>query len=227
MDALLKLCNENSLLLIEDAAQAHGSMIRDQKSGSFGNAGAFSLYPTKNMFAGAEGGLITTNDEDLYEKIKLFMNHGQVQKYVHTTLGFNFRMAEINACIARYALSQLDEWNAKRRENAKFLSDNLEGVGDIIVPSVPTDYTHVYHQYTIRTSRRDELIERFKQENIGFGIFYGTPVHLQPYYQSLGYTDSLPNTEKIAQQVISLPIHPGLTTEQLEFLGQIIKETFS
>jgi dTDP-4-amino-4,6-dideoxygalactose transaminase len=226
MPALQEICTENNLLLIEDAAQAHGSAINNQKSGSFGIANAFSLYPTKNMYSGAEGGLITTNEEELYEKIKLFMNHGQAQKYIHTALGFNFRMAEINACIARYALSQLDDWNAKRRENASYLSENLNGVGDIIVPFVPEGYTHVYHQYTIRSGQRDKIAEALKENHIGFGIHYATPVHLQPYYQSLGYEDSLPITEQICHEVISIPVHPALTEDQLAFLVQTIKNVF-
>jgi len=225
MPYLQEICAENNLMLFEDAAQAHGAAINGKKSGTYGLGAGFSLYPTKNMFDGGEGGLITSNDAAFFDKIKLFMQHGQSQKYIHSALGYNFRMAEVNAVIARYSLSKLDESNSKRRENAKFLCDNLKTIPDLILPNTPVNYTHVYHQFTLRTPKRDALMEAFKKEKIGFGIHYGTPIHLQPYYKALGYTCSLPITEQVCKEVISIPIHPAVSQDQLQFLVEIIKKT--
>jgi len=224
MKHLGEICDRRGLALLEDAAQAHGASIGASKAGTFGKMAVFSLYPTKNMFAGGEGGLITTDDEAVFEKIKLLVNHGQSHKYLHTDLGFNFRMPEINAVVAKYSLSQLETWTRQRNGNAARLLEGLEGVGGITLPTTPPGYRHVYHQFTIKTEGRTDLIQKLQEGGIGYGIHYGLPIHLQPYYlnQHLHHVD-LTLTEKIAKQVLSLPIHQRLTEEQIDFVIAALK----
>lgn len=221
---LQKIAKEKNLVLIEDSCQAHGAEIDDKKAGTFGIAGAFSLYPTKNMYAGGEGGLITTDDDDLYQKINRFVNHGQKEKYVHTDFGYNFRMMNVAAICAKYSLSVLEENNKKRIDNAKILNDILGDVPGITVPTHPKNYKHVYHQYTIRSDKRDALSEELIKNQIGFGIHYKIPIHQQPYYTNMGYKDVLPNTEKACAEVISLPVHPLLSPEQVQFVAETVKK---
>ncbi len=226
MDRLHEICEDMDLFLIEDACQAHGAEYRSEKAGSLGLAGVFSLYPTKNMYCGGEGGLITTNDEDFYEKICEFMNHGQKAKYQHESLGYNFRLQETNAVVARYALENLDAWNAQRQENAAFYNKSFQDIEGISNPIAPEYCKHVYHQYTIQVDNRDTLVGKFQENNIGFGIHYNTPIHLQPYYQSLNYQDKLPVTEECAEKVISLPNHPFMIEEEKEEVASVVQSAF-
>jgi dTDP-4-amino-4,6-dideoxygalactose transaminase len=227
MDPILQICNEYNLLLLEDAAQAHGAKYKGKSAGSFGWAAGFSLYPTKNMFAGGEGGLITTNSADTFEKVSLYMNHGQAKRYYHTTIGYNFRMAEINAVVAQYALRMLDTWNAQRRMNAKILSDLLSKNSKITVPSVPKYAEHVFHQYTIRIPNRDKVAAALQAADIGFGIHYGVAIHQQPVYANECKNLVLPETEKAVKEVLSLPIHPAVTEEQLHEIANVIIKALS
>jgi len=229
MKAIKEICEDHDIKLIEDAAQAHGAKINDKRSGSFGYGAGFSLYPTKNMFAGGEGGLITTNDEELFKKVNLIMNHGQSKKYYHTRLGYNFRLAEINGVLARYSLNKIEEWNEKRRENAEYLTKKLDNVDQIELPTIPNGYRHVYHQYTIKVkaSLRQKVINALEHNDIGYGIHYAIPIHQQPYYKDLGYDKiNLPITERLAEEVLSLPIHPLLEKIQLDFVAKTIKNCF-
>ncbi|MBD3350002.1 MAG: aminotransferase DegT [Candidatus Lokiarchaeota archaeon] len=223
-DVINKIANENDLILIEDSCQAHGAELKNKKAGSFGVCGAFSLYPTKNMYCGGEGGLVVTDNTDIYNRVNRFVNHGQSKKYVHEELGLNFRMPAISGVCGKYSLSVLDKNNRKRIKNAELYDDLFENVEGIITPTKSEDYKHVYHQYTIRVENRDEIVEQLIKNNIGFGIHYKIPIHQQPYYKRLGYGDSLPETEKAAAQVLSLPIHPLLSEEQIQFVARIIKK---
>ncbi len=228
MKAINNIAEENGLIVLEDAAQAHGATIDGKKAGSFGKAAGFSLYPTKNMFAGGEGGLITTNDDKMFKEMNLYMNHGQSKKYHHTKLGFNFRLAEINGVLARYSLHQVDEWNQKREENANHLSNLLADIQSLETPVNPKGFTHVHHQYTIKVlgAKREKLIAVLQDNNIGYGIHYAIPIHKQPYYKEIGYeTVSLPNTEKLCKQVLSLPIHPLVEEKHLDYISKIIHDT--
>lgn len=225
-DEISKIAKQNNLLIIEDACQAHGAEFKGKKAGSFGIASAFSLYPTKNMNCGGEGGLITTNDEEIFKKIDRFVNHGQSEKYVHPEIGFNMRMQNINGIIARYSLKNLDKNNARRIEIAKIYNDLLGNIEGIVLPTCNNDYKHVYHQYTIRTNKRDKIAEELAKNEIGYGIHYKIPIHKQLLYKELGYNDKLPETEKVASEVISLPIHPELSEEQIHFVVDVIKKLF-
>lgn len=232
MDEINKIAISHDLIVIEDAAQAHGAAVGGKNAGNLGVAGAFSLYPTKNMFAGGEGGLITTNSEDLYNKLKLYINHGQSKKYIHSSLGYNFRLGEINATIALHSLNNIEKWNATRNSNAQKLNSLLEDLvsqNKLITPTTPSGYTHVFHQYTLKISNnlRDSLAEFLSENDIGYGIHYAIPVHKQPYYLEIGYENvSLPITEKLSESVISLPIHPLISEEQIEYISKIIYNFF-
>lgn len=214
MQPMLELAEKHNLVVIEDACQSHGATYQGKRVGSFGT-GAFSLYPTKNMTS-AEGGMITTDDENFAAECRIIRQHGMRRRYYHDDLGFNFRMTDVHAAIGLEQLKKLERFNAARQANAAFLSEHLTGVE---VPQAPEGYVHVYHQYTVRVpdGRRDALVQHLQEKGIGFGIYYPVPVHQQSYYvNELGYDQSLPEAERAAQEVLSLPVHPGLSPADLE-----------
>jgi perosamine synthetase len=212
MEAIVDIAERHGLALIEDACQAHGAAIRGKKVGSFGT-GCFSFYPSKNMTT-AEGGMITTDDETIAERARLIRNHGQSQLYVHQAMGYNYRMTELQAALGLVQLAKLPVWTQKRIENAAYLSQRLSNV---ITPKVREGYRHVFHQYTVRLAQdRDGALERLNQAGIGARVYYPLPVHQQPLYRQLGYQDSLPVAERASQEVLSLPVHPALSEEELD-----------
>lgn len=223
MKELVKICHENSLVLIEDACQAHGAEYQGKKVGSFG-IGCFSFYPTKNMTTG-EGGIITTDDEDIAQKARMIRNHGQKERYLHEILGYNYRMTDIAAALGICQLEKLDEFNRKRIENARFLTKEISNIKGLIPPFVAPEVKHVFHQFTIKVTKdfgltRDELRQRLSEKGIGSAVYYPLPIHKQPLYQEFGYNDNLPISEKVAHEVLSLPVHPSLTMEDLEYIVQ-------
>jgi perosamine synthetase len=212
MAAIMDIAARHGLAVIEDACQAHGATVNARKVGSFG-VGCFSFYATKNCTT-AEGGLITTDDDELADRARLIRNHGQRQRYYHEAIGYNFRMTELQAAIGLVQLGKLERFTAARRANAEYLSQRLEGV---IVPHEAPGCRHVYHQYTIRVPHgRDELAAHLRERSIATGVYYPLPVHKQVAYQRLGYTDHLPVAEKVCREVLSLPVHPALTHEDLD-----------
>jgi dTDP-4-amino-4,6-dideoxygalactose transaminase len=214
MDAIQAIADKHGLVIIEDACQSHGASFNSQRVGSFGT-GCFSLYPTKNMTS-AEGGMITTNDEAFDTECRIVRQHGMRTRYYHDDLGFNFRMTDVHAAIGLEQLKKLPEFNAARQRNAEFYSEHMTGV---VVPQVMAGADHVYHQFTIRVpaGQRDAMLEHLKENEIGCGVYYPVPVHQQNYYtKDLGYSQSLPVTEKLAQEVLSLPVHPALGPADLE-----------
>jgi dTDP-4-amino-4,6-dideoxygalactose transaminase len=222
MDPIMKIADKHGLVVIEDACQSHGAEYKGEKVGSFGT-GTFSLYPTKNITSG-EGGMITTNDPLIDEKCRVLRQHGMRKRYYHDELGYNFRMTDVHAAIGLAQLKKLDKFNAQRRANAKFLSENLKGV---TVPYVPEGQTHVFHQYTIRVSggKRDALRTYLNDHGVGSEVYYPVPIHQQSFYVSdLGYKDKLPETEKAAQEVLSLPVHPALSSADLETIVSTVNE---
>jgi dTDP-4-amino-4,6-dideoxygalactose transaminase len=222
MDPIMSLAEKHGLAVIEDACQSHGATYKGKKVGSFGT-GTFSLYPTKNMTSG-EGGMITTNDSAIDEKSRVLRQHGMRVRYYHDELGFNFRMTDIHAAIGLAQLQKLEQFNAKRQANAKFLSENLKGV---VTPYVPEGCTHVFHQYTIRVpdGKRDALRAHLQEKGVGSEVYYPVPIHKQNYYvKELGYNQTLPETEKAATEVLSLPVHAGLTPSDLEVIVSAVNE---
>lgn len=224
MDPILGIAEKHDLVVIEDAAQSHAASYMGKIVGSMGT-GAFSLYPTKNMTS-AEGGMITTNDEGLDEECRIIRQHGMRRRYYHDDLGYNFRMTDVHAAIGLEQLKKLARFNEARQRNANFLSEHLQGV---IVPTEPEGYEHVYHQYTIRVpvEKRDALIEHMQTNEVGVGVYYPVPIHLQGYYvNELGYNVRLPEAERAAQEVISLPVHPGLSMADLETIVSTVNLFF-
>jgi dTDP-4-amino-4,6-dideoxygalactose transaminase len=224
MDKIMKIAKKHNLVVIEDACQAHGASIKNKKVGSFGT-GCFSFYPTKNMTTG-EGGMITTNSKEIYEKAKLLRNHGMKVRYYHEILGFNFRMTEIAAAIGIEQLKKLDFFNEKRIKNAEFYNKNIKKEG-IILPKVRKNYKHVFHQYTLRVTEkcpktREEIIEILKNEGIQTSIYYHLPIYKQKPYLDLGFNEELPVTERLCEEVLSIPVYATLTQKDLRKIASII-----
>jgi dTDP-4-amino-4,6-dideoxygalactose transaminase len=222
MDPILRLAEKHGLAIIEDACQSHGAGYKNGKVGSFGT-GAFSLYPTKNITSG-EGGMITTNDPAIDEKSRVIRQHGMRRRYYHDELGYNFRMTDLHAAIGLAQLQKLGKFNSQRQSNAKFLSENLKGV---TAPHIPDGLSHVFHQYTIRVSggKRDALRTYLNEHGVGSEVYYPVPIHQQSFYVSdLGYKDSLPETEKAALEVLSLPVHAALSPSDLETIVSTLNE---
>jgi len=223
MDPILEIAKKHDLYVIEDACQAHGAEYKGRKVGSIGDIGCFSFYPTKNLGAYGDGGFITTNNEELAERLKLLRNYGQIERYNHAIKGYNSRLDEIQAAILRVKLKRLDKWNELRRRNAKLYS---ELIGEkVIVPFERENSTHVYHLYVIRTKQRDELRKWLKSRGILTDVHYPTPIHLQKAYADLGLGEgSLPVTEKYANEILSLPMFPELTEEEISHIADAINE---
>lgn len=217
MDALGKLASDRGLNLFEDAAQAHGATWHGRPVGTFGRFAMFSLYPTKNMTSG-EGGMVSTSDAEVERRLRLLRNQGMERQYENELIGFNARMTNLHAAIGRVQLRKVQAWTMQRQRNAAFLSENLLGV---TVPRVADAATHVYHQYTIRVAEgRDELAAALRSEyNIGTGIYYPIPNHRLP---SFARNENLPETERASAAVLSLPVHPSLTQEQLERIATAV-----
>lgn len=214
MRELEKLAADRGVALYEDAAQAHGASLDGRPVGSFGEFAMFSLYPTKNMTSG-EGGMVTTATDDIARRVKLLRNQGMERQYENEVVGFNARMTDIHAAIGRVQLTKVDGWTKTRQQNAAFLDQNLQGV---VVPPVAEGAVHVYHQYTIRVvDDRNGFVKALKEEhNVGSGVYYPIPNHrlpsLAPYAPGL----DLPETERAAREVVSLPVHPSLTQADLD-----------
>jgi len=223
MDEIMDIVDEYNLILIEDCAQAHGAEYCSQKVGTFGDVAIFSFYPTKNMTTG-EGGIVLTSNKEIMERARLLVNHGQSSRYYHEILGYNYRMTNIAAAIGLVQLEKLDTFNKQRQENAAYLTDNLNNLEYIEVPQVPKNYFHSFHQYTIKVEQREQLISCLQEKEIGYGVHYPIPVYKQPFYQKQGYDRlNLPVCEELSKKVISLPVHPSLSKEDLKLIVETIK----
>ncbi len=234
MRSIMQLAEAHGLYVIEDACQAHAAAIEGKPVGSFGTA-CFSFYPTKNMTTG-EGGMVTTNDPAIAERIRVLRNQGQAQRYVQTALGFNMRMTNLQAAIGLAQLPKLERFTEQRIANARFLTEGLGGA--VKTPIAQSGYRHVYHQYTIRVPhKRDTWAAKLHERGIGTGVHYPLPVYAQPFYQTstsrfrlahpsnTGETPtSLPATEAAARQVLSLPVHPALSENDL---ATIVREVLA
>ena len=224
MDRINEIAEKYGLTVIEDAAQAHGATFNGTPVGSMGDMACFSFYPTKNMTT-SEGGIITTNDEELAENARIFRAHGASIRYHHSEIGYNFRMTDISAAIGLAQLDKIDDFNCKRIENAAYLNEGLSDVDGIITPYCADGSKHVYHQYTIRVEKgdRDDWVDIINDCGVGTGIHYPIPLYNQPIYKSLGFEGYCPNAELAADNVISLPVHPSLTKEDLDLVIEAVK----
>ncbi len=222
MDRIVPIAERHGLAVVEDAAQAHAAALDGRPVGSFGAAGCFSFYPTKNMHS-LEGGMVTTADAELARKLRLLRNQGMEARYQNEIVGANMRMTDVAAAIGRVQLTQLAGWTDKRRANAAYLDERLNGV---VTPPVAEGAKHVYHQYTVRvTGDRDAFQAGLKELGIGNAVYYPTPIHrLRPYLNEDGTPGpwKLPETDRAADEVVSLPIFPALTTEELDRIAEAV-----
>jgi perosamine synthetase len=215
--AIKAIADKHGLLLFEDAAQAHAASVDGIPVGAWGIAGSFSFYPTKNMTSG-EGGMITTSSDEVARVARLLRNQGMERRYENEVVGFNTRMTDIHAAIGRVQLTKLAGWTAKRQANAAFLSANLEGV---VTPPTAPGAVHVFHQYTIRVvdHDRDAFVDELTKRGVGSGVYYPTPIHRLPSFR---LDLELPETELATTQVVSLPVYPSLTENELETIVETV-----
>ncbi len=224
LTALRALADKHHLLLIEDCAQAHGARDHDRIVGTVGDLASFSFYPTKNLGAYGDGGAVITNDAGYADRLRRLRNYGQTQRYHHAERGMNSRLDELQAAILGVKLAHLDEHNQTRRSLAAAYDEHLRGV---TIPVVRTDAYHVYHLYVVRHPNRDALMAALKANGVGTLIHYPLPIHLQPAYADLGYRPgSLPVTEKIAGEIVSLPMYIGLTAADIEIIAEAVSRSF-
>lgn len=219
------IAERRGLLLLEDACQAHGATIDGVKTGALGVSATFSFYPTKNITTG-EGGMVTAPDPEVAQQVHLLRQHGAEHRYRHDIVGYNFRMTEIAAAIGLAQLPKLDGFNVARRRNARLLNDGLRGVAGIRTPVERPGFEHVFHQYTVVVDRnRDRLQERLRELGVGSAVHYPIPVHRQPAYLKLGYGEaSLPVAERMADSVLSLPVHPALSEPDLDRIIESVRQ---
>ena len=225
MDPILQFAREHDLLVIEDAAQAHGAKYKGRKVGTLGHAGCFSFYPGKNLGAFGEAGAVVTDNLELQEKIRVLRDHGQVRKYHHAMVGWNCRMDGIQAAVLSVKLQHLESGNSLRRAHALQYDEVFDGMDEVVTPFAAPYAQHVYHIYAIRVQERDEVMWFLQEKGIQCGVHYPIPVHLQKAYRSLGYTaGALPMSERTALEFISLPMFPELTEAQVQTVALGVKE---
>jgi dTDP-4-amino-4,6-dideoxygalactose transaminase len=228
MSALMQLASRHDLRVIEDAAQAHGARRDGRLAGTSGLAGAFSFYPGKNLGAMGDAGALVTNDGEVAAKVRALREHGQTAKYQHGYEGWTARLDTIQALVLARKLPLLDGWNAQRRTTAASYTDALAGVGDIVTPAVPQGSEPVWHLYVIRTASRDRLAEHLRTHGIGTGIHYPDPPHLIAPYAHLGYgRGSFPESERLADEALSLPMFPGMDAEDIAAVVHAISAFFN
>jgi dTDP-4-amino-4,6-dideoxygalactose transaminase len=221
MDAVMAIARRHNLRVIEDCAQSFGADIRGRKTGSFGDAGCFSFYPSKNLGAFGDGGLVTLSDPGLGEKIRVLRNHGSKGAYRHESIGFNSRLDELQAGILLVKFSRIDVYNGKRRENASFYNKYISD--SVLKPVEKQGMTHVYHQYTIRSPKRDDIKKRLNDAGVSSVVYYPIPLHLQEAMGFLGHRKGdFPVSEEAAASVLSLPMYPELEEKTIREIAEII-----
>ncbi|MEW6696846.1 MAG: DegT/DnrJ/EryC1/StrS family aminotransferase [Bacillota bacterium] len=221
MPAIMAVANKHNLVVVEDCAQAHGAAYQGQPVGNFGKAAAFSFYPTKNMTAG-EGGMVVTGDPAMAEKVRILVNQGQRKRYHHELVGYNYRMTNIHAAIGLEQLKKLGMFNEKRKKHAKFYEDFI--INPLLQkPQAPPDRTHVYHQYTLKVTNRDDFAAYLTENGIGYGIHYPLIIPAQPAYRNMPCSaGTWQEAENLASSCISIPVHPALTESNLSTIVETI-----
>ncbi|OHB59830.1 MAG: transcriptional regulator [Planctomycetes bacterium RBG_13_44_8b] len=213
MDPIMEIAGKYNLTVIEDAAQSISSKYKGRKAGSIGTAGCFSFFPSKNLGAAGDGGMVVTNDEQLYNRLKIMRDHGQEPKYYHKYVGGNFRLDPIQAAVLLVKLQYLDGWSEARRRNAAFYNKNFAGTV-VETPYISPDCVSIYNQYVVRVPKRDKLFAYLREKKIGCEIYYPVPMHLQECFRYLGYKEGdFPESEKAAKEVLAIPIYPELTDQ--------------
>jgi dTDP-4-amino-4,6-dideoxygalactose transaminase len=225
MDPIMEFARKRNLPVVEDAAQAIGAGYNGRRTGSLADVACFSFYPTKNLGACGDAGMIVTNSAERAAHLRILRNHGQTDKYVSSEPGWNGRLDEIQAAILRVKLRHLATWQSARQNHASEYTRHFSQIPGIMPPFVPEGYEHVFHQYTIRVEERDKLQRVLAEKKIGSAIYYPVPLHLQPLYASLGYkAGDFPHAEHAAQEVLSLPMYPELRPAQLTRVAEAVSE---
>jgi len=222
MDPIVEIAEKYNLAVIEDAAQSITSTYKGRKAGSIGTVGCFSFFPSKNLGGAGDGGMIVTNNEQLYRRLKIMRNHGSNPKYYHQFVGGNFRLDAIQAAVLLVKLSYLDDWSEARRRNAALYNEKFT---DTVVetPYIHPDCVSIYNQYVIRIPKRDEVVAHLRKENIGCEIYYPCPMHLQECFRNLGYKQGdFPETEKASKEVLAIPVYPELTDDMQDCVAEKI-----
>ena len=223
MREILDIAKRRNIAVVEDAAQAHGAKYRGARTGSLGTAGCFSFYPTKNLGAFGDAGMVTTNDDALAERIRLLRDHGRISKYEHAVVGYTARLDNLQAAVLRVQADMLDEWNAKRRQVAKWYRERLGA--PLVCPADDPQDEPVYHLYVVRVPKRDEFRAHLEANGIATAIHYPVPVHLQPAYRELGYSEGdFPVTERLTREIVSLPMHPFLQQADVQYVATVAAE---
>jgi perosamine synthetase len=226
--AIREIAENHNLKVVEDACQAVGAELDGKKAGVIGDLGCFSFYATKNMLTG-EGGMIVTNNDEYAELCRRFRHHGQSEKtrYEYFDLGYNYRMTDIAAAIGLEQLKKIEGFTEKRIENAKKLTEGLKKINGITVPIIKEGAKHVFHQYTIKAEKRDELMNFLKSKDIGCGVYYPKPLHMHPFFMKMGYKEGdFPVAEKISKEVLSLPVHPSVTENDINAIISAVGEFY-
>lgn len=223
LDQIAEICNTSKLLLVEDCAQCIGADYDGKRAGSWGDFGGFSFYPTKNLAAAGDAGLITSKNEEHSKTLRMLRHHGSRQTYLHDRVGWNSRLDELQAAVLRVKLKHLARFNEARRAVARRYREKLAGA-NVILPAEHGRGTHVYHQFTIRSERRDAIREALTKEGIASSVFYPMPLHQQPAYESLAKGVSLPVAEKVSRTVLSLPIHPLLDEASIDRIAAYVRK---
>jgi dTDP-4-amino-4,6-dideoxygalactose transaminase len=223
MNSIIDIARRHKLYVIEDAAQAIGAELNGKRAGSIGDLGCFSFFPSKNLGAFGDAGMVTTNDAGLAERIRMLRSHGFRTKYHNELLGGNFRLDEIQAAVLRVKLRHLEEWTEGRRRNARLYRHALASAGSIELPYETQDSRHIYNQFVIRTRTRDDLRLKLAEAGIGSEVYYPTPLHLQPCFKELGYkAGAFPISEAASRESLALPIYPELTADMVQQISSAI-----
>lgn len=226
LDPILAAARARGLWVVEDACQAHGALYKGKKAGTLGHASAFSFYPSKNLGAYGDGGAVITSNPDLAEKVRKLRDHGQVTKYHSEILGFNSRLDAFQAAILKLKLPYLDEWNEKRRQVASWYEEALTPVKAVRLPSRFADSQPVYHLYVVRVPRRDELARHLEENGVSTGIHYAVPLHQQVPFQANGKALAYPVSEQLSAEVLSLPMYPELSREEVHYVARKMAEFY-
>jgi len=219
MDAFREIAREREVALVEDAAQAIGARFRGARAGSLGDCAAFSFYPTKNLGSAGEGGLVTTSEERIADRVRSLRVHGESSRYRHEEVGINARLDELQCAVLLAKLPRLDEWNSLRRRAAARYRElfGRAGLERLSLPGEPEGFQHVYHLYVVRAADRDRLMEHLESKGVGCGVYYPVPLHLQDCFAHLGYkAGDFPEAERASDEVLALPMFPGITPEEQE-----------
>jgi dTDP-4-amino-4,6-dideoxygalactose transaminase len=226
MDEITALAHKHGIKVVEDAAQAHGSRYKGKRVGSLGDVACFSFYPTKSLGACGDAGMIVTSDKAIYEKALMLRDYGRKGRYEHKIKGTNSRLDTIQAVVLNAKIKHLDQWNQLRAKNASIYAELLKPLKDVVIPITKSDRTHVFQTYAVSIPHRDKVMEAMKAKGIGVLIHYPIPLHLQEAYADLGYKKgSFPVAEKVAQEIMSLPMFPHMTQGQVETVVKALKES--